>query len=247
MQVRKRKTKCHASRYKDQVDGYTKEVRRKLANLSKEGASRKEIKEILGITERQYVYLLYQRDKSNPDVVELMKYLEHLEKREHEIWWLWVGFKIADFMGQGMQLSEIAGKFCLPYHTILSWAQNELVHDLYETGRARNEAFWLEKGREGVNQGKNFNNYAWVYNMKNRSYHFPSGQVWYDRVDIDAKISPDTNALLEQKATQERMLNIMMQEKLREMEQTGAITINRPEEVKQIEAGTTSRTGEEVD
>ena len=219
MQVRKRKTKCHASRYKDRVDGYTKEVRRKLANLSKEGASRKEIKEILGITERQYVYLLYQRDKSNPDVVELMKYLEHLEKREHEIWWLWVGFKIADFMGQGMQLSEIAGKFCLPYHTILSWAQNELVHDLYETGRARNEAFWLEKGREGVNQGKNFNNYAWVYNMKNRSYHFPSGQVWYDRVDIDARIKEPETEEEQKRKVLERMQKMLETQKQKWIEE----------------------------
>ena len=183
-----------------------------------------------------------------PRLCELMEKIEAIKTKDEELLWLWIGKKIADMMGQWMNLAEVAGNWCIKYCTLQWWLKTQpIVKELYEIGKSRHEAFWLRKGREGIDKGKEFNNGAWFFNVKNRSRHFPSGELWVDRVDIDANIRPDPSGLLAEKATQERMVKIMIQEKLRELEQDGSITINKPLEVMQIEAGTASDTGKSVD
>lgn len=189
-------------------------------------------------------------DHDCEDMRRLLAEIKKSIEENNEAFWDYIGLKIIEYMSQGLNQTECAAKFKVNLSTYRIWLKKEQIKPYFELGETQYEAFWTGKGRDNLNE-KSFQTGTYAFSVKNRSRHFVSGDVWTDRLEVDGEIKTNQNELLALKATQERMLRIQMQEKLRQLQSDGVITVNEPDKLELIEHkeedGSAPSDGERVD
>uniref|UniRef100_A0A6M3IL61 Uncharacterized protein n=1 Tax=viral metagenome TaxID=1070528 RepID=A0A6M3IL61_9ZZZZ len=203
------------------------------------GMTHPDILKALGISANQYTTWNF-RHGDDPALKELIAKIDECHEKSMDTFFKWIGHKIVEHMGEGMSLEEMAGYYYTTSKTLQRWIADHDLQDFYDIGKARYEFFWKKMGRDGFEK-RMFKTALWQINMKNRWRSFGSGEKWAEQIEVDGNFSIDANAVLSAKATQERILKIQMME----LERSGAITINKPDEVKKITDETASSDGKE--
>jgi hypothetical protein len=70
---------------------------------------------------------------------------------------------------EGLSAIEIAAEFKVPIHRMQKWAEDYLdFSEAWDIGKAIYESWWLEKGKEGLHDPRNFNTPLFKYLTQNK-------------------------------------------------------------------------------
>lgn len=98
--------------------------------------------------------------------------------------------KLISFMAKGFSFEAFAGKISVNTDTIYEWAKkHKEFSDAKKKASAKSRLFWEEIGIDGAMGSEDFNNTAWIFNMKNRFN-------WRDKQDIKQEITGDLKVLV---------------------------------------------------
>ena len=121
--------------------------------------------------------------------------------------------RVLELMGDGKSIAHLAKEFKVCRKTIYQWAEDnpEFSHTLDE-GSELAEAFWMDKGQEGLwggGGGPSFNSATWKYFMANRFN-------WREKQEVEQTTEDVTPAKLDNLSDDDLKEMARIQKKLEE-------------------------------